>query len=47
MGKMLYPALVVLFVALNVAAYAYLAFELNGSTLKTKQSIMQPERQQR
>jgi hypothetical protein len=43
MGKYLYPALFVLFLGLSLAAYAYIVLELDGSTLKTKQSISPPE----
>lgn len=43
MGKYLYPALFILFLALNVAGYAYIAFELDGSTVTTKRSVAQPE----
>ncbi len=43
MGKILYPALFMLFLALNVAGFAFVVFELDGSTVKTKRSIVQPE----
>jgi hypothetical protein len=43
MGKYLFPALFILFLALNVAAFAFLTFELDGSTISTKQSVTQPE----
>ena len=43
MGKYLYPAVFVLLLGLCVAGYAYLAFELDGSTITTKQQLGQPE----
>jgi hypothetical protein len=42
MGKYLYPALFVLLLGLCVASYAFIAFELNGSTVATKQYLGQP-----
>ena len=43
MGKYLYPALFVFLLGLCVATYAYFAFELDGSTITTKQHLGQPE----
>lgn len=43
MGKYFYPALFVLMLGLCVAAYAYIAFELDGSTVATKQHLTQPQ----
>ena len=43
MGKYLFPVLFVLFLGLGLAAYAYIVFELDGSTLTTKQSISPSE----
>ena len=34
MGKYLLPAIFILFLALNLAAYAFITFELDGSTVK-------------
>lgn len=43
MGKYLLPAIFILFLALNLAAYAFITFELDGSTIKTKQRVIDPE----
>ena len=43
MGKYLLPAIFILFLALNLVAYAFITFELDGSTLKTKQKITEQE----
>jgi hypothetical protein len=42
MGKYLFPTLFVLFLGLSAAAYAFIVFELDGSTVTTKRSISQP-----
>jgi hypothetical protein len=39
MAKYLFPALFVLFLALNLVIYALITFDLDGSTVSTKQSI--------
>lgn len=46
MGKYLLPALLILFLALNVAAYA-LILDLDGSTVSTKHAITPREMPQR
>ena len=46
MGKYVYLGIFLLFTGLTVAAYAYLAYELDGSTITTKRSISQPQQQQ-
>jgi hypothetical protein len=43
MGKYLAPAVFILLLGLCVAAYAFLAFELDGSTITTKQHVTQPQ----
>jgi hypothetical protein len=43
MGKYLYPALFVFLLVMCVASYAYIAFELDGSKITTKQHLGQPE----
>lgn len=43
MGKYLFPALFVLFAALNIGAYAFFMLEVNGSTVKTKHTMSQPQ----
>ena len=45
MGKYVVLGLFVLTTGLSVAAYAYLAYELDGSTITTKHSVSQPQRQ--
>ncbi len=48
MSKYLLPAAFVLFSALSVAVYAYIAFELKDSTITTKRSIsVQPDVERR
>lgn len=47
MSKYLLPALFVLFLALNLVVYALITFDLDGSTVSTKQSILGPERRTR
>jgi hypothetical protein len=39
MRRLLLPAVFVLLLALNVAGYFYLAFDLNGSKVETRQSL--------
>ena len=46
MGKYVILGLFVLFSGLSVAAYAYLAYELDGSTITSKKSVAQPQRQE-
>ena len=43
MGKLLLPVIFILFLALNIAAYAFITFELDGSTIKTKQKVTEQE----
>ena len=43
MGKYIYPTLFVFLLGLCVAAYAYIAFELDGSTVTSKRHLHQPE----
>ena len=43
MGKYLAPAVFILLLGLCVAAYAYIAFELDGSTVTNKHNVTQPE----
>ena len=42
MGKLIYPALLILFLALNVAAYLFIVVELDGSTITTKRAVAPP-----
>lgn len=43
MRKYLAPAVFVVLLGLCVAAYAFIAFELDGSTITTKRYLTQPE----
>lgn len=43
MSKYIILGLFVLFSGLSIAAYGYLAFELDGSTIKSKKSVVQPQ----
>jgi len=45
MSKYVILGLFVLFSGLSVAAYAYLVYELDGSTITSKKSIVQPQRE--
>lgn len=47
MGKFLYPALLILFLALNVAAYLFIKVELDGSTVTTKRTLAPTTEQER
>ena len=39
MGKYLFPVIFVLLLGLSVAAYAFIVFELDGSTVTTKRTL--------
>jgi hypothetical protein len=43
MGKFIYPALFVFLLGLCGAGYAYIVFELDGSTVTSKRHLTQPE----
>jgi hypothetical protein len=45
MGKYLFAALFVLFLALNVAGYLFIVLELDGSTVKTRTVAPAQERE--
>ena len=45
MSRYIILGLFVLFSGLSIAAYADLAYELDGSTITSKRSVVQPQRE--
>jgi hypothetical protein len=43
MSKLLLPAILAFLLALNVAAFTFIAAELDGSTVSTKRTLTGPE----
>ena len=47
MGKYLLPSTFVLLLALTLGAYAFIVFELDGSTISTKHTVTPRDMQRR